>query len=744
MSDPLPSPSNKPHDHGPQTAFGLIFGPDYGTPVATSCQPNEQQFMENDMPHGSNGSMHLLDEKNFFSHQNEEFVDNDVHNESNGAGHLMDEHNFFGQQNEQIMESDAPNKSDGGRTPINVNNSLRLVMPGESGEGLPYAPIDWPNPGDNWKWRVGRRVNSSGYYQDRFIYVPKSLQGKKKHMFASKPALENYIRSQFPSADVNAFFASFAWKIPAKELSPAEVKAAPLPLENPPEDETLKVQEGKVENPRYGRRQRKQILPKLTGEAAEEKKQKTPRSSQRKRKQDVKQDTPASASTSKRKATRSSKRSVSHTAIGEIGIIEPEPEVNVIPEGFDNYLSSLEDILTQPLSETQISYTAATDTPPTESDMAKARTKLCSLLAMDFPSLVSSRNISKLTTLASKLRKDPTLSAEQLVKLKLIEEIPSFSEVFLESRQAIEQVNKCFGTLEANKEKVNSLRNEYNELKEKADQLQSQVDSSLLTVQEIDNQIFQLQTWRAELTHTIENNKAAKVEVASAQGMVANSIPTVVRDIQVANSQIPEWELRRTNAEKRESEILEKFAPLKGFSLAKARHICISQSYLKICTTSISIYLFPFPLQRIMAEGDQKEPINEQVVANMYTAMRSELNQIYSKITELEMDVSEHSLVINAIQPLDPSRRCYRMIGGVLVERTIKEVLPAVQRNKEGIEEVIVRLNEAAEKKKKEIADFEAKYKIRIRKSDNEVKDDTNTKEASSQGVLVGPAGSSE
>lgn len=149
-------------------------------------------------------------------------------------------------------------------------------------------------------------------------------------------------------------------------------------------------------------------------------------------------------------------------------------------------------------------------------------------------------------------------------------------------------------------------------------------------------------------------------------------------------------------------------------------------------------------LQRIMAEGDRKKPINEQVIADMYAAMRNELNQIYSKITELEMEVSEHSLVINAIRPLDPSRRCYRMIGGVLVERTIKEVLPAVQRNKEGIEEVISRLNEAAEKKKKEIADFETEYKIRIRKSDGEVKDDSSKKEGSSQGVLVGPAGSTE
>lgn len=143
------------------------------------------------------------------------------------------------------------------------------------------------------------------------------------------------------------------------------------------------------------------------------------------------------------------------------------------------------------------------------------------------------------------------------------------------------------------------------------------------------------------------------------------------------------------------------------------------------------------------AEGDRREPVNEQAVANMYGAMRAELNQIFSKITELEMEVSEHSLVIGAIQPLDQSRRCYRMIGGVLVERTIREVLPAVQRNKEGLEEVIARLNEALEKKKKDIADLEAKYKIRIRKPDD-AKDDSGKKEGTAQGVLVGPAGGSE
>ncbi|CAD6256694.1 unnamed protein product [Miscanthus lutarioriparius] len=129
------------------------------------------------------------------------------------------------------------------------------------------------------------------------------------------------------------------------------------------------------------------------------------------------------------------------------------------------------------------------------------------------------------------------------------------------------------------------------------------------------------------------------------------------------------------------------------------------------------------------AGGDGKEAINEQVIANTYANMRSEMNQFYTKITELEMEVSEHSLVIGAIEPLDPSRRCYRMIGGVLVERTIKEVLPAVKRNKEGLK-----------RKKKEITEFELKYKIRIRKADNDAEDEGGKKEGTAQGVLVGPA----
>lgn len=34
---------------------------------------------------------------------------------------------------------------------------------------------------------------------------------------------------------------------------------------------------------------------------------------------------------------------------------------------------------------------------------------------------------------------------------------------------------------------------------------------------------------------------------------------------------------------------------------------------------------------------------------------------------------------------MDPKRKCWRMIGDVLVERTVGEFLPAVQSNLEGV-----------------------------------------------------------
>ena len=54
-----------------------------------------------------------------------------------------------------------------------------------------------------------------------------------------------------------------------------------------------------------------------------------------------------------------------------------------------------------------------------------------------------------------------------------------------------------------------------------------------------------------------------------------------------------------------------------------------------------------------------------------------------------------------AISPMDSGRRCFRLVGGVLVERTVGEVLPAVERNRAGLQDIVQRIMEQREAKLK-------------------------------------------
>lgn len=49
-------------------------------------------------------------------------------------------------------------------------------------------------------------------------------------------------------------------------------------------------------------------------------------------------------------------------------------------------------------------------------------------------------------------------------------------------------------------------------------------------------------------------------------------------------------------------------------------------------------------------------------------------------------------LVLETLGPLPADRKCFRMINGVLVERTVKDVTPALQTNSEGLKKVLEEL----------------------------------------------------
>jgi chaperonin cofactor prefoldin len=46
-------------------------------------------------------------------------------------------------------------------------------------------------------------------------------------------------------------------------------------------------------------------------------------------------------------------------------------------------------------------------------------------------------------------------------------------------------------------------------------------------------------------------------------------------------------------------------------------------------------------------------------------------------------------LVLETLEPLSADRKCFRMINGVLVERTVKDIVPALKTNSEGLKKVL-------------------------------------------------------
>ncbi|KAJ7068587.1 Prefoldin beta-like protein [Mycena amicta] len=109
-------------------------------------------------------------------------------------------------------------------------------------------------------------------------------------------------------------------------------------------------------------------------------------------------------------------------------------------------------------------------------------------------------------------------------------------------------------------------------------------------------------------------------------------------------------------------------------------------------------------------------PLTDQEITQIYSRLQNELQALTGKIGDLEQDAEEHGLVLSTLNEalaVDPDRKCFRLIGGVLVERTVKDVVPALETNRDGIKKVVNNLSEQYKSKEDELDAFRREYNVR-------------------------------
>ncbi|KAF5860287.1 hypothetical protein ETB97_001765 [Aspergillus alliaceus] len=131
-----------------------------------------------------------------------------------------------------------------------------------------------------------------------------------------------------------------------------------------------------------------------------------------------------------------------------------------------------------------------------------------------------------------------------------------------------------------------------------------------------------------------------------------------------------------------------------------------------------------------MASQQQVNPKRQQELQLQYSNYKNTLQQMAQKIGDIEQEAEEHKifpsatpenmgidaarLVIETLDPLPEERTCFRMVNGVLVERTIKDVLPTLKTNSDGLKQVLEELLKQYKAKQTELDNWKKKNNIQV------------------------------
>lgn len=100
-----------------------------------------------------------------------------------------------------------------------------------------------------------------------------------------------------------------------------------------------------------------------------------------------------------------------------------------------------------------------------------------------------------------------------------------------------------------------------------------------------------------------------------------------------------------------------------------------------------------------------------------YNEYKQILEELQAKIIELGHDKDEHDIVLKTLKDTEPRRKCYRMIGGALVESDVQTSLPILKTKKENLEGTISKMKDTLIQTAQEFEKWKKDNKIQVVKN---------------------------
>lgn len=128
--------------------------------------------------------------------------------------------------------------------------------------------------------------------------------------------------------------------------------------------------------------------------------------------------------------------------------------------------------------------------------------------------------------------------------------------------------------------------------------------------------------------------------------------------------------------------------------------------------------------------------------SSLFVCITFSLSLFWHRLIEIWFEFLSKSsrTVIDTLKNVDENRKCFRLIGGVLCERTVKDVLPQLHDSVEQLEKVISSKQEQLSAKGVELNKFREANNIKIKGQDEDVlntDDATDEEKKDKRNVLI-------